>query len=170
MIRLSPDGKLAMTATLWNLHPQGHWQNGQLRIDDVEGKNPPRVIERTHYCYEPFFGRETTEAGAVCYRKGERDWIEYWDTSTGDSIRRVSLGKNEHGSGSVLGSGNRASLYDSDMRVRVYDLPTGNEFFQTRPFMDYCGAEISGDGRLLAIKQSGEMWLYRLPDPPAADK
>ena len=38
MIRLSPDGKLAMTATLWNQDPQGQWLNGQLRIDDLDGR------------------------------------------------------------------------------------------------------------------------------------
>ena len=36
MIRLSPDGKLAITATLWNQDPQGHWLTAQLRIDDVD--------------------------------------------------------------------------------------------------------------------------------------
>ena len=41
------------------------------------------MIDRTHYCYEPFFGGVTAEVRAVCYRKGEGDWIEYWTRQLG---------------------------------------------------------------------------------------
>ena len=148
---------------------------GSFASTTVEGETPPRLIELTNYCWDPFYSRETAEFGTMCSRKGEGLWVEYWSADSGASVRRISLGANDAAYYALASSGTRAAVKDSenpdsDNRIHVYDLPAGTDVFQTKPFAFHERISLSDDGRLLAIKQSGEMWLYRLPDPPAADK
>lgn len=174
--RLSPDGKLAMTATLWNLHPQGHWQNAQLRIDDLEGKTPPRQFELPpRYAWDPFYNHQTAEFGTMCFREGKGLQVEYWNATSGASVRRIPLGAKNAGYYALASSGTRAAVKDSenpdsDNRIHVYDLPTGTDVFQTKPFASHERISLSDDGRLLAVRQSGEVWLYRLPDTLATNR
>ena len=175
MTRLSPDGKLAMTTTLWNKHPQGHWQCGQLRIDDLEGENPPRLMELTHCCWDPIYSRESAEFRTMCIGNPLGLWVEYWNADSGGSVRRVPLRANSAAYYDLARSASRVAVTDSekpdsDNRIHVYDLPAATEVFQTKPFAALGRISLSDDGRLLAVTQSGEVWLYRLPDPPTADK
>ena len=111
----------------------------------------------------------------MCSRNPEEFWVEYWNADSGASVRRVPLGANGAAYYDLARSATRAAVKDSenpdsDNRIHVYDLPAATDVFQTKPFAVLGRISLSDDGRLLAITQSGEVWLYRLPDPPAADK
>jgi serine/threonine protein kinase len=163
--RLSGDGTQAITASMWNLDEDGLWQNGQLRIDDLGKKSLPRLIDVANLRGIPFANGTTGEVGALCSLKGGGNWIEYFNATSGKSIRRVPFGGNDGTVAAIADSGTRVAGIDIEKRIHVYELPTGNEVLRTEALPAIQAGLISADGRMLAFRSGSELWFYRLPDP-----
>ncbi len=170
--RLSHDGRWAYTTQIWGDTQAGGYQHGRLRIEDLEGQTPAKVVDLGYAVFSPFIDAASGQPADVRVLPDQHLEVEYRDATSGKIVSRVPIhGDRMNVCLAVAPIGGHAIAWEQGKRFRALDLPSGKEIY----ILDREGENnlvwLSDDGRACAIVIGKETRLYRLPNPvPAKDK
>jgi hypothetical protein len=167
---VSPDGSRCVTAASWGESADGPWTKARLYAHDLDREKTLRVVDLPagYFVEQPFVRRETGQVGALCSTPGEVPWVGFWSEKDDRQGVRLPVGSNKARGRTIVREGCHACELGPDNHLRVFTLPSGGERHQVPDLVpnELEAWFLAAGGRLLAFGKAGEIYLYRLPDPP----